>query len=225
MDSTIISAAISALAGVLGAILGSYVTGKNAQMQREQERLSDMRYLAIHISLALEAFAESCLAISFDDGEEEGQPAGENGERKATCFVAEFSPGKQDVNWKSISGPLMKDLIYFPQYWRRITAPLDDWHAYFDPPDHSDYFEDRQFLFCQIGIDALNLVSRLQVESGLELLDKGPESVYVRLIARKSTLDIEKAARVRRNDIANQTSLAEMNATPLSSTSSVIATN
>jgi len=192
MDSTIVSAMISAFSGLLGAALGVRWTIKATKEQAEVTRLSNAQYLTIHVALALERFAESCYGISFDIGEEDGRPAGTDGQCQATRFVVEFEPLELGVDWKSLPGQLMYDVLTFPQRWRGVVAPLDDWHAYYDPPDHSEYFADRQRLFTKVGIEAIELAQRLHGETGLRTGPSGPTSLAALLRSRKEELDVEE---------------------------------
>ncbi|MNY15350.1 hypothetical protein D3C86_1485580 [compost metagenome] len=153
----------------------------------------------MQVGPSLLQFAETCLTASYDDGCYEGRPAGAGGEAEATVRVDPFKrdeiPG---VDWQLLPAALMVDVLTFEQKHQAIGVELSDWHAYYDPPDHPEYFSDRQWLYVGLGIDAAELGTRLFKETGHKSSLPGAAELLEKLQARKSELDEERQAHARR---------------------------
>jgi len=198
MDSTIWAAVISALSGVFGAYLGARMTTHTDQVKSERNELRSAQYLATLVAPDLDRFASQCLMISYDDGYEEGRPAGANGTCEATVHPLEFKPLDFNVDWKALPGDLMKEVLTFPEKWHAVADELSDDDGYDDPPEHSKFFADRQYLYTKLGIEAVALSSRLFEETKLAVGPQGPTSLPAKLQARKLALEVERAGAIAR---------------------------
>jgi hypothetical protein len=147
----------------------------------------------VQVGPKLLQFAETCLSVGYDDGYDEGRPAGPGGIAEATVHVDPFNRDEiQGVDWQSLPPVLMVDVLTFEQKHQAIGVELSDWHTYYDPPDHPKYFSDRQWLYVGLGIDALELGVRLFKETGHTSNLPGAAELLERLQARKGELVKER---------------------------------
>lgn len=201
MSPEIWAAFIGGGAGIITACATSYLTtrGAAAALDRDDRRRS--QYLAANVAPSLRQFASACLSVGYDDGSEEGRPAGENGEHQATVDVEPFKlDGISALDWQSLPPGLMVDVLTFEEKRQAIEVSLSDWHHYYDPPDHPVYFSDRQLAYVDLGIAAVQLGNRLFRETGLTSSLPGAEDVERDLRARK--VEIEQSRQARADRIA-----------------------
>lgn len=199
MSAEVWAALIGGVSGVISAWVTSLLTTRGAAAASTRDDRRRSQFVAVQVGPTLRQFAETCLAASYDDGCDEGRPAGEGGEAEATVRVDPFKRDDiQGVDWQSLPAALMVDILTFEQKHQVIGVELSDWHAYYDPPDHPEYFSDRQWLYVGLGIDAIALGIRLFKETGHTSSLPGAAELQERLQARKSELDKERHERARR---------------------------
>lgn len=169
------------------------MTTRSGHVKSERDELKSAQYLATLVAPELDRFANQCLMISYDDGYNEGRPAGTNGTCETTVHALEFKPLDFDVDWKALPGELMKEVLTFPEKWRAVSEELSDEDRYDYPPEHSKFFADRQYLYTKLGIEAVMLSARLFDETKLATAPQGSTSLPAKLRARKLALEVERA--------------------------------
>jgi len=173
-ELSFIPSIVSALSGLAGVWFGGHLTSKREAQKEQLRTKADATYLAILVGAHLDGFVDRCIAVSFDDGTEEGRPAGDDGiGHAATERTPVFDPLSLNVEWKSLPSDLMYGILNLPykvEQLNRFLAPISE----DDYPDYSEYFWERQVNFAQLGLDVLNLNSRLRNHAGLPAPDVIP---------------------------------------------------
>ena len=70
---------ITAGVGLVGVWLGGKWTWKREEERERGREMKESTYLAILVVAHLDCFANACVSVAFDDGTEEGRPAGTKG--------------------------------------------------------------------------------------------------------------------------------------------------
>jgi hypothetical protein len=176
LDTGNVSAIISATAGISGVILGNAFVAIKETLINRSKRKKDSEYLAIIVVSHLDRFANGCSHVAFDDGTEEGRPAGNHGEEYApTVNPPEFQPLDIDVEWKVLPRDLMYAILRLPDQKEQIQSRLAG-IAEFDNdyPDHAEYFWVRRRDYASLGLQASKLAMRLRKLGGLPLEEPEP---------------------------------------------------
>ncbi len=165
MDSGNVSAIISACAGIGGVLLGnSFLTIKEVAVSHFK-RKKDAEYLAIIVVSHLNRFATGCLSVAYDDGTEEGRPAGGDGDYRPTTVPPTLDPLEIKVEWKSLPRDLMYSVLRIPDKQEQLLHRLP--YLGDDPWDYGEYFWVRQHGFAELGLEVLDVAKRLQKYAGM----------------------------------------------------------
>lgn len=162
-----VSGLVSAVFGLAGVWLGGYLTSRH-EATRERVRVQkETTYLATLVVAHLDRFINGCVDVAFDDGTSEGLPAGtDNIHYQVTTELPIFEPLALDVDWKVLPPDLMYSVLSIPnrvqQLARRLSNPGFD-----DPPEHMQFFWERQHSFASLGLDVSHIVSQLRAHAGL----------------------------------------------------------
>lgn len=178
-----LSALIGGVSGIVCAVLTARTTSGAARKHVQSVDAIAAAFLTSQIAPALRSYASGCLSVSYDDGYEEGRPAGENGLAQATVSSPLFKPSDFNVEWKALPSSLMVDLLTFPEHAQTAASVLDNEYGDYNPPDFAEYFFKRQQIYSGLGIAALALAERLYVHVALGVHQQGKE-LRERLAAR-----------------------------------------
>lgn len=162
----VIQSAISACAGLVGVWLGGRLTWQR-EAQRETERIvKEASYLAILVVAHLDRLATACLYVAYDDGTEEGRPAGTGGCHATTVSTPNFDPLEIDVNWKALPQKLMYDILGLAYRIEQLNRELaQEWLD--DPPEYTEFFWARQYGYAVLGLTISDLAQRLREHASL----------------------------------------------------------
>ena len=129
--------------------------------------MKEASYLAILVVAHLDRFANACLDVAFNNGTEEGRPAGANGCWAPTVRPPTFDPLALNVNWKALPLDLMYDILGMPYRIEHLQRDLSQIHKSDGPPDYSEYFWTRQSGYVVLGLEFSELGKRLREHAGL----------------------------------------------------------
>lgn len=152
--------------GLLGIALGSILSAVFSVIRdlyaEKRSKKKEAEYLAIRMICIFESFMEGCSSVVSDDGLYHGQPDSE-GYSRIQVKSPELNIHLDDVNWKSLPPDLMYEILYFPNLIKDAESFIDSTfeHAA-SPPDYSAGFEERQYQYSQLGLQASELTSRLR---------------------------------------------------------------
>lgn len=167
----VIQSAISASAGLVGVWLGGRLTWQR-EAKREMERnLKEASYLAILVVAHLDRLATACLHVAYDDGTEEGRPAGSGGCHASTVSTPNFDPLEIDVNWKALPQKLMYDILGLAYRIEQLNREVaQEWLD--DPPEYTEFFWARRYGYAVLGLTILELAQRLREHASLPPLSQ-----------------------------------------------------
>lgn len=166
MSPELSAALVGGASGIICAFGTAWVTAKANKAQTERADARQSAYLASQLGPALREFASACIAVTYDDGNEEGRPSGSNGTCQPTVQSPRFSPDIFTVEWKALPADLMTDVLTFPEHAADKLSILAD-PGYDDPPDYGDYFSQRMLVHAELGLTALDLVDALHAHAKL----------------------------------------------------------
>ena len=152
----------SAVSGLIGVALGAVLAWGKDAWREWWERKRHASYLAVRLVCILDEFRNLCVEVVADDGTYHGErnPDGNLCPQIAAPDGISFP---DDVDWKSIDVSLMYRILALPS---RITTCNKEIyfisHAIASPPDFEEYFEERQYRYASLGLDAVDLAEKLR---------------------------------------------------------------
>ena len=174
MDSGNVSAIISACAGIAGVLLGnSFLTIKEI-VASHFRRKKDSEYLAIIVVSHLDRFAIGCLNVAYDDGTEEGRPAGSDGFCRLTTKPPTFEPLDIKVEWKALPRDLMYSVLRIPDGEDHLSRRIAGAYEFDDPPHYAEYFWARQYGYAELGLEVSQVAKRLRKHAGMSIDASAP---------------------------------------------------
>jgi hypothetical protein len=187
MNTSLSASLISALAGFLGVLVGTALV---PWMRGHLARGRAARYLAIRIVCALDKFVDDCSEIASYWGEDS------SGEPRVEVMSRSRGPAyPEEVDWHSIEHSLMYDVLSLPTATERLNRYLEGAAAVAVPPDDSNYLEDRNFRYAQLGIRANALAKRFRNQYRIPEFEPTDWSPVNHL--NEVLFDIEKLRRAR----------------------------
>jgi hypothetical protein len=163
----LISAVISASAGLGGVWLGGRLTSEREEARERERNKKETAYLAIFVVAHLDRFADNCLRVAHDDGTEDGRPAANNGCHEVTVAPPTFDPLVFEVNWKALPAGLMYDILGLPHRVEQLQHHLSGVGEYDDPPEYTEFFWARQHGYAVLGLEVSEIAQRLREHAEL----------------------------------------------------------
>jgi len=156
------------LIGFAGVIIGVMLTGLKDWIASSVSSKRDQRYLATRVICLLEIFVDKCARVIRDDGTYLGQPD-EDGYYRPKVQAPDFDPLALDVNWLSIDSGLMHKILYLPNEVYLTDSRLANfWEYVASPPEYTDFFEERAYLYSKLAITASEIIHNLYKTSGIK---------------------------------------------------------
>lgn len=156
---------IEAIFGLIGVVVGSFLTIAKDSFASWQQRKQDGSYSAIRLISILHEYADHCIDVVNDDGTSHGQPAGrtEGGEEYYSAQVRLPQPPQypDDTAWRSLPEDLMHQVLVLSNKARTTDRYIDGQAEHAFPPDYSEVFEARQEGYAKLGYYTLSLAERL----------------------------------------------------------------
>lgn len=155
-----------AIFGLVGVFVGVLLTWFQNAWSERKARERHARYLAIRVVCVLDQYVENCAEVALDDGLCEGRPNEEG------CLEPQVSPPPspvfpEDLDWKSVDHTLMYRLLSLPsnaEAANRIISAASE-HAF--PPDYEEAFDERQFQYAKLGLNAFALTQVIREKYGI----------------------------------------------------------
>ena len=168
MSETIFDGLIPAASGQIGVIVGTVLPWfRDAWNNKRQAR-----YLAIRIVCVLDEFLDQCTNVVGDDGLCFGQRSAD-GYLEAQVSQPNGLPLPSDVDWRSIDHGLMYEILALPSRIERDNRFISFAAEHSIPPDHRDFFEERQYRYACLGLDVAALTQKLRSTYGIPAREFG----------------------------------------------------
>lgn len=163
---------MEAIFGFLGVIVGSFIPLIKDLLHKKQSRTEQGTYLAVRVICILDEYTDKCVEVVQDDGTVMGQAA-ERDESGYDIYIpqvplpkAPFFP--DDVDWKSIDGNLMYQILSLPNAVRSTNDSINFVaNEISSPPGYEELFEARWEGYSNLGLKAIELVELLRKNYGL----------------------------------------------------------
>ncbi|MEQ0232796.1 hypothetical protein [Klebsiella sp. CN_Kp109] len=127
---------------------------KVAQDKLESERL----FIATELIFLLEQFAEGCARLATDSGELDDQNVYAPDEKLSDLKITGISG-----NWRTLPPRIMYRIHELPVLQNEVRRHVAaSYEHYWEPPNHSRYFRERQFQYARLGLKAVILARRLR---------------------------------------------------------------
>lgn len=197
---------MEAVIGLVGVVVGSFITIAKDSWTTYQDRRRDGSYSAIRLICILEEYANKCTDVAGDDGYAYGRPAGrmESGEEVCEAQVATPDPLNypSDIEWRSLNEALMHRVLALPNKARSTDRYISACAEHACPPDYSEIFEPRQEGYARLALDTFDIIEELRarydvsVESRTELGIGWDQKAHLEgLLEKFAKRDAERAER------------------------------
>ena len=205
-DWNFIPILITAASGLGGVWLGGHLTSKREAVREADRVKREASYLAVLVVAHLDRFVNGCVEVSFDDGTDEGQPAGHDGVyHKRTVTAPTFDPLELKVDWKVLPAKLMYGVLNLPYRTEQLEIQIERASVYDVPPDFLSMFQTRQRGYAQLGLEVSALVQKLREHAGLPLDAPAVNTRHRDDTLREQIDKIDKVKAARSAEIATHT--------------------
>lgn len=183
-----------------GIWLTHHFTLKRERQASEDKLKKELHYIATELVFMLEGYAEACVRVATDDGQDDDAP---QPEREAVTDYPELNLTDVSGDWRILEPRLMYRIRELPVLQDEARRAIAYAAQIPDPPLHKDYFRERQYQFVRLGIKAVILAVRLRQAAGLpETRLAGHDewsavSVFRKVWRRERPLRAAEAARDR----------------------------
>lgn len=151
----------------------------------EKERTANARELklaSVLVSDQLAIFVQGCHEVAAEIGcDEWGQPAGGGKEgfediHSPTTQEPNWAPSSIAAQWKYFDPSLLDQLFKLSLLVNDANWRISGARLFSDPPDYSEYFQERRLSYANLGLRAITL--REQVIANAGLADEGMPERY-----------------------------------------------
>lgn len=153
----------SAISGLVGGIMGSLITTGKEILFRKAKTDNNAKYLIIRVVCELDRYTNSCAQVVGDTGVGYEMPD-EDGGRTPQVPAPKLDLGFFDVDWKCLPIELLYEVLNFPQKDENARQIVNNIFDFAD--HHAEYadeaFEERQFQYAGLGIEASQLATKLR---------------------------------------------------------------
>lgn len=146
-----------AIFGLIGVVVGALITGAKDLWIGWYSRKKKQEYLAIRVATYMDYFCERCADVAGDSGEPD-----QHGCLHTTVAQPDFDLDSIEVDWKSISADLMYRILNFSNLLETAKNKIRDAGEYADPPDYEEGFEERQYQYAELGLEAYDIATVLR---------------------------------------------------------------
>ena len=137
-----------------------------------------------------------CTDVVGDDGLCFGQRTAE-GHLQAQVSHPKDLPLPEDVDWRSIDRGLMYKIMIFPSRIRSENRSISFAAEISYPPDFEEYFEERQYRYACLGLDAAALTQELRTTYGIPPREQGSWDPVAYLADEKAKIETLRADRYK----------------------------
>ncbi|TCZ55705.1 hypothetical protein [Klebsiella grimontii] len=154
----IITAVSSAGAALGGVYLAHYFTRRREERAAAAKQVSERLFIATELVFLLEQFSEGCTRLATDSGEQNPE-----GEYTPTENLPELIITNISGDWRTLPPRVMYRIHELPVLQNEVRRHVAAFYEhYWEPPNHSRYFRERQFQYARLGLKAVILARRLR---------------------------------------------------------------
>lgn len=150
-----------AIFGLVGVLIGSFLTWFREGWAYQRSRRSNARYLAIRAVRVLDSYIDDCARIVLNSRLREGQ-RDEEGFPAPQVSLPSPPVFAEDLDWKSIDHDLMYRLLSFPRRAEKVNRVVTITWNCSSPPGFEEGFEEQQSRFAELGLEAFAISEDLK---------------------------------------------------------------
>ncbi|MFV4848012.1 hypothetical protein ACVQ8M_17265 (plasmid) [Edwardsiella tarda] len=154
---------LSAGAALGGVLLTQHRIDKRERAAAAKKADEERLFISTELVFVLERFVEDCVKIVIDDGEENA----DGDSYPTTDTPVELYLNAISGNWRALPGWLMYRIRELPALIRDAERRIVYKTEISTPPQHTEFFKERQYQYARLGIQALILSIRLRRLVGL----------------------------------------------------------
>lgn len=147
-------------AAALGGVWFSNRLTNGREAKKEAERVSrETTYLAVLAAAHLDRFAQGCLDVAYDEGENNPN---DPSDWRYRCSSPTFSPLDLNVDWKVLPKDLMERLLSLPALQEQLETQLRGAGENLAPWEWEELIDPRRRGYAELGLLADQLRARLR---------------------------------------------------------------
>lgn len=158
------------LIGLIGVVVGSFLTAAKDWMFSYRATKKKARYLAIRVVCVLDQFIDRCVDASIDEVvDEDRQPYYVCGP------IPDITDFPDDVDWKSIEADLSYEILSLPskiEFAKQNIRSISE----FDSPPYDETNEKMKYEIATLGVLTCDLSSKLRKKYEIPHRDNSPWS-------------------------------------------------
>ena len=152
-----------AVIGLVGVIVGAIIAAAAQWLMQVRAEKQERAYVTSNLVAALDQLAIDCCHVAQDDGTDCGHP---DEDRRHSIRVAnpEFALSSEQANLRHLDSATTYSVLIIPHRIKSIAHTVSNVFEYDDLPDFQHGFEERQYLFAQLGRDVAKLSDQIRRE-------------------------------------------------------------
>jgi hypothetical protein len=156
-----------AIFGLIGVLIGSSISWLQTYWVEKRVADKNARYLAIRVVCILDKYLEDCTDVVLDDGLCLGQRT-KDGYLEPQVKAPHTPVFPDDVDWKSIDHELMYMILSLPAEVESAERLIKAASEIAEPPNYEDWFDERKFHYCGLGLMAYKLANDLSTKYNIK---------------------------------------------------------
>ena len=147
--------------GLVGVFVGIVASSLKDLLVAYFSKKKNARYLAVHVIFVLKKYVGQCLSVACDDGLDIYGNPNNDGSTSPQVDTPPHPEYPQDIDWKSITPNLMYECLALKSMAYEADRSIDAAAEHCTSHDNDMYFETRQELYTDLGLQALRLIETL----------------------------------------------------------------
>jgi len=139
---------------------------------------------------ALSDFGHECARVAEDEGRVE--PSNGIDYRYSRVNAPKFDAATYNVDWQAIPAELADRILRLPSLIQAVRDRLEGSYPDTDPEDAFFYFEDRQYMYAELGMHAFDAAAALRAHAGLP----GRATLVAMLEVRRTEIEAVRRKRM-----------------------------
>ncbi|MHA0917135.1 hypothetical protein ACR9H8_20640 [Kosakonia cowanii] len=152
----------SLIGGVTGGVIGHFTNHALVWIKESLQSSPERKFICAELVFLLENYARKCAEVVNDNGEP-SEPYGELQPITVLPDVIDYTVIKG--NWRALKSKTMYEICSMPPLQHESIKLISFMGDMSSPPEHREYFDERQFQFAQLGIKAAELACEIRKEN------------------------------------------------------------
>lgn len=155
-----------ALIGLAGVVIGAFISAAAQWWMQARSEAKERTFTTSFLVTALDQLAIDCFRVSQDDGTGQGFPDYEQ-DWRIRVPDPQLTVSADQVNLRHLDPATTYGILVIPHRIKSIAHAVAGSFEFDDPPDFQTSFEERQYLFAQLGLDVAMLSDKIRRENSI----------------------------------------------------------